>query len=399
MQYDIIMSKQSEKSVATTATNTETVLIVNPSSSSGTTGKNWNDFYLKVKEFFGQNPEVAFTTKAGDGTSLTREYLQKGFKNIVAIGGDGTINEVANGFFIFNGVEENNYNKRKVVKAVVAGGVHSKGDSSHNDRGIDTTNSITRRPPVKQINPDAVFGIISSGTRNVLVKSLGLPAGSEECCKYYAASKMQKKIDVISVTVTNFPDNDDSDSKNTHSKLAPTRIFLNAAEIGVAAEIIDRSKKIRDKVKSRMVSTVSSVVATLPTYQSNLCEISVDDGRENILTKMTMVVIANGRYLGGGFQAAPKASMSDGLLDIVILKNSGSFKMLEEFISMKNGNYTSDDQDIIYIQAKKVSIKPKQEEEHKGKKRGDITVTIDGEPIGILPATFQVHQDALTIKM
>ena len=92
------MSKQNEKSVVTTASNTETVLIVNPSSSSGTTGKNWNDFYLKVKEFFGQNPEVAFTTKAGDGTRLTREYLQKGFKNIVAIGGDGTINEVANGF-------------------------------------------------------------------------------------------------------------------------------------------------------------------------------------------------------------------------------------------------------------------------------------------------------------
>ncbi|HYZ51752.1 MAG TPA: hypothetical protein VE593_12760, partial [Nitrososphaeraceae archaeon] len=142
--------------------------------------------------------------------------------------------------------------------------------------------------------------------------------------------------------------------------------------------------------------------ATLPTYQSNLCEISVDDGRENILTKMTMVVIANGRYLGGGFQAAPKADMLDGLLDIVILKNSGSFKMLEEFISMKNGNYTSDDQDIIYIQAKKVSIKPKKEEEkeeHKQKKRGDITVTIDGEPIGVLPATFQVYQNVLTIKM
>ena len=111
-----------------------------------------------------------------------------------------------------------------------------------------------------------------------------------------------------------------------------------------------------------------------------------------------MSVIANGKYLGGGFIAAPQASVSDGLLDIIILKNSGSFKMLEEFISMKNGNYTSDDQDIIYIKAKKVSIKPKEEEE-KGKKRGDITVTIDGEPIGILPATFQVYQDALTIKM
>lgn len=48
-----------------------------------------------------------------------------------------------------------------------------------------------------------------------------------------------------------------------------------------------------------------------------------------------MAVIANGQFLGGGFKAAPKANMSDGLLDIVILKNSGSFKMLEEFMSMK----------------------------------------------------------------
>ena len=114
-----------------------------------------------------------------------------------------------------------------------------------------------------------------------------------------------------------------------------------------------------------------------------------------------MAVIANGKYLGGGFRAAPKADMSDGLLDIVILKNSGSFKMLEEFMSMKNGNYTRDDQDIIYMQAKKVTIKPKEEEdeEQKDKKIRDITVTIDGEPIGILPATFQVYQNAFTIKV
>jgi diacylglycerol kinase (ATP) len=403
------MSKQNEKPVST-ATNTETLLIVNPSSSSGSTGKNWNDFYLQVKEFFGENPEIVFTTKSDDGTSLAREYLQKGFKNIVAIGGDGTINEVANGFFILNrvegragGIKEDN-SKKKLVKAVVTDGIYSKDDSANNNISIDTTASdVTQLPPqLKQINPDAVFSIISSGTRNVLAKSLDLPAGSFECCKHYAASKIQKKIDVISATVTNFPNDDNYGKKNApHSKLAPTRIYLNAAEIGVGAEIIDRSKKIRDKVKSRIVSTVSSVVATLPTYQSNLCEFSIDDGRESVLAKMTLAVIANGKYLGGGLKAAPKADMSDGLLDIVILKNSGSFKMLEEFMSMKNGNYTSDDQDIIYIQAKKVSIKPKEEkeEEKTDKKIGDITVTIDGEPIGILPATFQVYQNALTIKM
>ena len=49
--------------------------------------------------------------------------------------------------------------------------------------------------------------------------------------------------------------------------------------------------------------------------------------------------------------------------------------MLEELISMKNGDYTNDDKDMIYVKAKKVSIKSKEE------KRKDITVTVDGESI------------------
>ena len=384
------MDKQNEEPISTG--DNSTVLIVNPSSSSGSTGKNWNDFYLKVKGFFGENPEIAFTKKPGDGTTLARESLKKGFKNIVAIGGDGTINEVANGFFLFK-KEDDAYNKEK--SAVVSrGGILNNDANTDNNTTVATTSTVAEPPVLMQINSDAVFGIISSGTRNVLAKSLDLPAGDFECCKHFSTSKIQKKIDVISARVTN---SSNDAGNNTYSTLAPTRIFLNAAEIGVAAEIIDRSKKIRDKVHSRIVSTVSSIVTTMPTYESNLCEISIDDGRENILTKMTMVVIANGKYLGGGFKAAPQASVSDGLLDVVILKNSGSFKMLEEFVSMKNGNYTSDDKDIIYMKGKKVSIKPKEEEEEK--KRRGITVTIDGEPIGILPATFQVHQNALTIKM
>jgi diacylglycerol kinase (ATP) len=71
-----------------------------------------------------------------------------------------------------------------------------------------------------------------------------------------------------------------------------------------------------------------------------MSEIVIDDGREKILTKLTMGVIANGKYLGGGIQAAPNANVSDGLLDTVILKNSGSLKMLDELSSMKTGEYS-----------------------------------------------------------
>jgi len=85
--------------------------------------------------------------------------------------------------------------------------------------------------------------------------------------------------------------------------------------------------------------------------------------------------------------AAPEASFFDGLLDVVIVRDSGSLKMLDKLANIKTGNYT-DEVDVIYKQAMKVSIKSKER---------DITVAIDGEPIGILPATFQVNQYPLNV--
>lgn len=352
-----------------------TALVVNPTSSGGSTGKDWETQFIKIKEAFGEEPEIVFTEKAGDGTSLTRDLLKKGFKRIVAIGGDGTINEVANGFFT---PSEGQQGRRRNANAIHNNNDIVINDPSKNDR------PFPKSPVLKPINSEAIMGLLPTGTRNVLAKSLDFPEDIVECCSNFRVGK-SKKIDVISATVTPTTSAEDSD----RSSRFVTRIFLNAAELGVAAEIIDRSKKVRNKVKSRLVSTVTSLAVTLPYYESNLCEVSIDNGRENILTKMTMCVIANGKYLGGGFKAAPKASVSDGLLDIVILKDSGSFKMLDNFVNIKDGDYANEP-DILYRQAKKVSIKSKER---------DVTIAIDGEPIGILPATFEVLKRSLTIRM
>lgn len=336
-------------------TNTETAIIVNPKSASGLTGKNWDSLHLMIKRLFGDNIQVAFTEKSGDGTSFTTNFIKKGFKKIVAIGGDGTINEVANGFF--------------------EGDIRIHGNENNNN-GND---SFLNQAVLKPINSDVVMAVFPCGTRNVLVKSLDLPAEFGECCQNFEACKLQK-IDVVSVRATNMED---------HSKTA-IRIFLNAAEIGIGAEIIDKAKKVRNVVNSRLISTMTGLFSTVPAYESSLCEISIDDGHENILTKMTMGVIANGKFLGGGFKAAPKANISDGLLDIVILKESSNLEMIENFLNIKDGNYTNEG-DVFYRQAKKVAIKSKENR--------DIPITIDGEPIGILPATFEVLQNALTIRM
>ncbi len=327
----------------------DTVLIVNPNSSSGVTGKGWDDLYSEIKTVLGGNLEVALTKKSGDGSTLTRQFLKQGFKKILAIGGDGTLNEVANGFF-----EE-------------PVGIHS-----------DKINGPAGSTSLKPINPDAILGVVPAGTRNVLAKSLGLPEGIVASCKTFDVGK-PKKIDAIYATVT---------SEGDHSSTI-TRICLNAAEMGVAGEIIERSKKVREVVNSRIVSTITSIAATLPTYQSNECEISIDNNRKKFAIKMTMAVVANGQFLGGGFKVAPHASMSDELLDLVVLKDSGSLKMIDELINMKEGDYKEED-NIVYRQVRKVTLTSKER---------DVTVTIDGEPIGILPATFEVIPHALTVRM
>jgi YegS/Rv2252/BmrU family lipid kinase len=333
--------------------SSKTVLIVNPTSCSGLTGKGWDTLFPKIRETLRADPEVVFTKKAGDGTAFARDFLRKGYTTIVALGGDGTLNEVANGFF-----EE-------------PVGIH----------GRKYTKSHRYPSPfkLKPINPDASFTIVPCGTRNVLAKSLGLPEDAVECCRQAFSLGAPRDLDVISVAAT----------KKEDGSAANTRVFLNAAEIGLAAEIIDRSKQVRKTLNSRLVSTITSVLSTLPTYLSNESEISIEDGKKKFIAKMTMAAVANGPFLGGGFKVAPLADMSDGLLDIVIVRDSGSFKLLDELVSLKQGDYSNED-NIFYTQARKISMISKER---------DVTVTIDGEPIGILPATFEIIPKALRVRL
>src|SRR5215475_1247551 len=74
-----------------------TVVIVNPSSQGGKLGKRWPELADTIGRAFPF--DEAITKAPGDATRLAREALRAGAERVVAIGGDGTINEVVNGFF------------------------------------------------------------------------------------------------------------------------------------------------------------------------------------------------------------------------------------------------------------------------------------------------------------
>lgn len=343
----------------------KSIAIVNPNSKGGQTGKNWDSIKDILQRYFGNDLEFVFTEKSGDGTTIARNSLEKGYKNIIPIGGDGMINEVGNGFF------------KKVSN-----------DKFHNiDLMSVEYDKILELTELESIDEDCTLTILPGGTRNVLVRSLGLPQDFEECCKYLSESTTTQMIDIIScvakISTENFSGN-------------RFRGFLNAAEIGLGAEIIEKGKIVRDQISSRILSTITSIVATLPVYKSNVCQIIEGSTTSHkivnsLTTKMTMGMVSNGSFLGGGFQVATRAEVADGLLDTVVIKNSDSFKILQKLVNIKKGEEAIENEnDIYYGQSQTVSWLTDLQ--------NNITVSLDGEPVGILPAFFRVHPKCLKIK-
>ena len=77
----------------------KTMIIANPASANGRTGRNWDRIHKHIKESFRGSFDVEITQHPGHATELSRHAVESGYELVVALGGDGTVNEVLNGFF------------------------------------------------------------------------------------------------------------------------------------------------------------------------------------------------------------------------------------------------------------------------------------------------------------
>jgi len=71
-------------------------IVANPVAGRGRVGK----LLPQIRQLFDQHNlkyEIALTEAPGHGTALAKEAAEKGWDNVIAIGGDGTMNEVLNG--------------------------------------------------------------------------------------------------------------------------------------------------------------------------------------------------------------------------------------------------------------------------------------------------------------
>jgi YegS/Rv2252/BmrU family lipid kinase len=241
-----------------------TVVVVNPRSQAGALGARWAGMAQSLRREIGSFEDVV-TRRPGDATRLTRDALAAGAERIVAVGGDGTINEVVNGFFDAEGAP---------------------------------------------VATEASLGIIPFGTGGDFRKTVNLPKDLPGAARVLRQGA-ERRVDVGRLQFA------------TPSGATAVRMFINIASFGISG-LVDQYANSSSKA---LGGTISFLIATARAglrYENQRVRL-VFDGDESTAVDRTIntVAVANGRFFGGGMHIAPAAELDDGLFDVVILGDFG----------------------------------------------------------------------------
>ena len=132
---------------------------------------------------------------------------------------------------------------------------------------------------------------------------------------------------------------------------------------------------------------VAAVLKTLATYRPRPIILSVDG--ETIATAAWLIGIANARALGGGMLIAPDATITDGLLDIVIVGPVSRLEFLRTFPKVFKGTHV-DLPEIMILRGGRVDI-----EQPDG--AVPLAIYADGERAGELPSRFEAVSRCLEL--
>lgn len=272
--------------------NFKTFVIVNPNSANRRTGKIWEYIKKELEKNIGKF-DFKFTTAPFDATLISRDAVKSGYEMIVAVGGDGTVNEVVNGFF-------------------------------END---------------KIINSEITLGIISRGTGSDLIKTLGI---SKEISQ--AVEKLKgRNVERCDLGKINFVDKDDKEV---------TRYFINIADFGMGGETVDRVNKTT-KFFGGFISFLWGTLITSIKYKNKMASLNIDD-KIKFEGKIKNIAIANGRFFGGGMEIAPTAKMDDGFFEVVIISDISYFKGLRIMQKIYKGELIENEK-VKYLKGKIIS--------------------------------------------
>lgn len=257
----------------------KTFLVVNPRSANGQTGKRWVEISAQVGRVLGEFGH-GFTSGGMDAARLARQAIEDGYECIVAVGGDGTLNEVTNGFFRDGQV----------------------------------------------INPQATLGLLPRGTGGDFRRTFGWDLELTSALERLRTEKTEP----FDVGRLEFIDNDGNPA---------TRFFANIASFGVSA-VVAREVNQGSKALGGNLSFMWGTVKGLMKYTEQQVRLTVDGGAPETVS-VTAVAVSNGRYFGSGMFVAPDALTHDGLFDVTIWSNYGLSDFVLKSKGVYNGDHVN----------------------------------------------------------
>ncbi|MHB1131911.1 MAG: diacylglycerol/lipid kinase family protein [Chloroflexota bacterium] len=251
-----------------------TRVIVNPVAGGGNSAKRWGRLEPLLREL-GLAFDAVVTSQAGEAQTLAREAVDAGCWRVIAVGGDGTVNEVVNGI-------------------------------------------MSAGPGSSQVS----VGIIPTGRGVDLCRTVGVPLDYLEAAR--------RLLDARTVRL----DLGEAQYNTPHG--AERRWFTNFAGLGFDVEVSRRANSIAPR-GGGTIPYLSSVFLSLLSYRNRPVELLVNG--EVVRRRIVALVAANGQYFGGGMRVAPQASPMDGQFDVVIVGDLSRLELIANLPRLYEGTH------------------------------------------------------------
>jgi len=257
----------------------EWFVIVNPNAGKRKGEKDWLEIAAQLTAA-GIEYASVFTEHRGHAVMLTRKYVENGYRNIIVVGGDGTLNEVVNGIF------------------------------------------TQARVPSEKIT----LAMIPVGTGNDWCRMFNIPGDYKQAIKLIT----KRKIFTQDTGTIKYISSEGEEK---------TRYFINMAGMGFDALVAKKTNKQKDLGKSNPMSYVVNILSSLFVYTSTKVTILLDG--EKVISDIFSMSVGICQYNGGGMKQAPDALPDDGLFDLTLIKPIGKFKIIRNIIKLFDGSFTN----------------------------------------------------------
>lgn len=274
----------------------KTQLIINPIAGHGTMLRRWGQIetLLQAEHFA---CDAVFTERHEHGIELARRAVEAGYDLVVAVGGDGTLNEVVNG--------------------MMADG--------------------------KPLNPAAALGVITSGTGGDFARTAGISRDPLAAARQLARATTTRPIDLGEMILTR-------EGKEAR------RYFANIAGMGFDAEVAERIET-QGKYGGGTIPYLSTLISTISTYQNKDVDLAID--AQPVQGRMNSVIVCNGKFFGGGMMVSPNAVLDDALFHVILLGDLTTLDVLANTPKIYNGTHLTHPKISEYT-ARQVRVESKQ---------------------------------------